>query len=587
MTHRGGVLMASGNRLASTGMQLWSVLYGATPGATMLTITEPVLLDIDALVHGLEVEGDGQLIFDPNSSRLLRVDQQRPVCVMDGGHLEMNPASPTITHELRFVNVNEELFTAGGGMNHTGNPGLCVEDATVTLRGATKTGWTRTTGALSAGATTCTVVDASGWRIGDEIIITPTELVSVANNIEHFDRRTLTNVAGNVLTFAALTHPHPSNTTPSGVTIFPEVANLTRNVLISGEVGKRAQIMFMEDCTGSILEYFEGKYLGPRRTDLAQSPETLLITGRYMLHFHLMGEGARDIEVTGVAMHDGGSRGFVPHHSHGMTFTDCVAWDVMADGYWWDASALTDETSDLLYDHCFAGRVKFLDANPGGSRNSGFALAGGVNMTIRDCCAAGIPGTDDTAGYHWPELGYVTHDNLWFFEDNDSHNNADHGIFVWQNDQNHHEVTRARCWNNDVAGVEHGAYISVYHWNDLEVWGNGRVFDIDFMMLTVSHDAELPRLQQVIGGHIPHFQIGEHNVPGARARMHNVVMTDVVVNETGTFAPGLYDFVDCNVDNTDFNVVFMDPASNIRVQLGASAWQITAAGTTSISTFYP
>ena len=560
---------------------LWSVLYGAAPTDVMLAITEPVTLDIDAVVHGLEISGAGMLIFDPDASRLLEVDQQRPVCVMDGGHLEMVPASAAVVHELRFIDVDETLFTAGGGMDHEGNPGLCVENGTVNLRGAVKTGWTRATGAISAAATTCTVADATGWAIGDEIVITPTEASSVADHETHFDRRTLTDVAGNVLTFAATTYAHPTNTVPStSEVVGAEVLNLTRNVIVGGEdATKRAQIMFMEDCTGSTLEYFEGRFLGPRQV-IPTTAFTNGVLGRYGLHFHLMAEGSRDIHVTGVVMHDIGYRAFVPHGSHGMTFTDCVAWDVFSEGYWWDVPTTVDESNDLLYDHCFAGRVKFSRANPEGVHNSGFYLAAGQNMTIRNCCVAGIEGYIDTSGYHWPEVLNSNPHNVWIFEDNDAHNIKYHGIFIWQNDGNHHDVVRFRGWNCFLDGIKFGAYFNAYQIEDIEVWGN----DTSDMGLNIqSRDAG--RLVEIYGGgHIGELRIRHHTSTIATAerpvKFTNVNIDTVLVSELdGTANPGFEDFVNCGLAPGDVTLTYMDVDSVIRIQTGAEAWQITTTDT--------
>lgn len=572
------------------GVARWSNLYGATPSTHNIPITQPVLLDINAVCQGIEITGAGQLVFDPNQSLLLQVDAH-PVMVMDGGHLEMAPASAAVTHEIRFINVDETQFTSSGGIDtidHHLNPGFMVMDATVDLRGTTKTGWTRATGALLAAATSCTVADATGWQIGDEIVITPTRASSVANHFNHFDRRTLTNVVGNTLTFAALTYPHPTNTDPvTGEVIPAEVLNLTRNVKITGQdATHRAHTMFMGDCTGSVLEYFEGRYLGPRQVIPDDPTFTNGVLGRYGLHFHLMEEGSRDINVRGVSMYDLGYRAFVPHGSDGLTFTDCVAWDVFSEGYWWDIEdeLLSHESDDLLYDRCFAGRVRRSRPNPEGVHNSGFFLSAGENIAIRNCCVAGVDGYVDTAGYHWPEVLNQNPHNFWIFEDNDAHNIKDHGIFAWQNDSTHHDIVRFRGWNCDAYGFRFGAYFNAYQVDDVKVWGNGS-HDLS-LNIQCRVDAEPSRLVELYGGgHIGLLRISHHTSSIAIAS-RPVTFTDVnidaieVIESGATPNPGFEDFINCGLHPDDVTVTWMDTDSIIRIQTGASAWRVTSTTNT-------
>lgn len=40
--------------------------------------------------------------------------------------------------------------------------------------------------------------------------------------------------------------------------------------------------------------------------------------------------------VRGTVIRDSDSRGYVPHQSNGIEFTDTVAYKVKSGGYWWD-----------------------------------------------------------------------------------------------------------------------------------------------------------------------------------------------------------------------------------------------------------
>lgn len=87
--------------------------------------------------------------------------------------------------------------------------------------------WTRLSSDVVAGATIATTSVATGWNVGDEIVISPTiRHASTATTVQ-YDRRTLTSVSGTTLGFSALTYPH------SGTGEFAaDVINLTRNCRI-------------------------------------------------------------------------------------------------------------------------------------------------------------------------------------------------------------------------------------------------------------------------------------------------------------------------------------------------------------------
>src|SRR5690606_124304 len=58
---------------------------------------------------GLVVQG--RLIFDPNTSLELHIEENIHI---DGGELEMRPASASIVHTIIFDNIDETEFVGGG-----------------------------------------------------------------------------------------------------------------------------------------------------------------------------------------------------------------------------------------------------------------------------------------------------------------------------------------------------------------------------------------------------------------------------------------------------------------------------------------
>ena len=65
-----------------------------------------------------------------------------------------------------------------------------VEGGLLDAAGAEKTAWTHLAEAALAGDTTVVVDDATGWEVGDEVVITLTEPVTVDEHWLHHDRRT-------------------------------------------------------------------------------------------------------------------------------------------------------------------------------------------------------------------------------------------------------------------------------------------------------------------------------------------------------------------------------------------------------------
>ena len=64
-------------------------------------------------------------------------------------------------------------------------------------------------------------------------------------------------------------------------------------------------------------------------------------------------------------------------------------------------------------------------------RLSGFSLNRGTGHKATGCVATGIQGGVATSGFLWPENNH----GRWSFEDCVSHNNAELGLFIWQNNE--------------------------------------------------------------------------------------------------------------------------------------------------------
>lgn len=433
-------------------------------------VTRRVVLDTDARVAGVTVEPGGELIFQPTASRKL----QSTGNVVVKGRLVMRPASASVDHLLVFQGVDEAGMVGGGMDVVKADVGLWVMEAgALDLAGTPRRAWTRVTGAVPAGATRLPLRDApTGWRPGDELLVAPTLAPDQTDSWKAYSAARVRSVSGRAVTLdrpTSFAHPAVDIITDagSGRVQTAEVLNLSRNVRIEGTPGHRSHI-FIRSRRPQTVKGVAIRHMGPRK----QAEEfTEKVLGRYGLHLHMSGDGSRGSKVEGVVIRDTGNHAFVPHLSNGITFRDCISHNTFEDAYWWDGAPDTrtpgSASHDIRYERCVASQVQY-DPPFRGFTLTGFSLGRGNGNVIRDSVAVGIQGDTNAAGFQWPEGG----EGIWTFERNIAHNNANHGIFTWQNTGKLHVVTRFTAYHNAGSGISHGAYNNRYTYRDSTLFGN-------------------------------------------------------------------------------------------------------------------
>ena len=185
--------------------------------------------------------------------------------------------------------------------------------------------WLKLGATAAEGATELTLEEpVIGWRVGDRVIITATELGrdnGGGTDLLQTEERTIAAIDGAKLTLdKPLVHEHLGEGDFRG-----EVANLCRNVVIESAEpsGKdtRGHTMYHRHSAGSI-SYAEFKNLGKQG-----------VLGRYSLHFHLCGNTMRGSSVIGASIHGSGNRWLTIHGTNYLVVRDCVGYQSIGHGF--------------------------------------------------------------------------------------------------------------------------------------------------------------------------------------------------------------------------------------------------------------
>lgn len=452
-------------QVRGAGVTRWSdpaTWGGKLPGpGDVATIDSNVLLDINPTVAGVVVDPAGSLTFDPGKSRTLTSRGN----VIVRGRLIMRPGKSSVVHKIAISGAKESTFRGGGAIPLPTDAGVWITGSGVLdAIGTSKRGWLRAAGSIAKGTKQVTLASTpTGWRVGDEVVITPTVPVTTKNHHSAYDTATITSISGRTIGLSRTTaNPHPAVTVAPGKTFAAEVLNLTRNVRIEGKPGGRTHV-FINSRKKQTLKYLAVRHVGPR-----QGSDGVL--GRYGIHFHMVGGHSRGSLVEGSVVRDAGFHAFVPHASDGVTFKDCVSHNTMGDAYWWDPGE-GNATRDALYDRCVASLVHDTGND---FRLTGFWLGHGIGNTARGCVAVGVAGRKSAAGFLWPEKPGARGDgSVWGFRDCVAHNNNVNGIFVWQNNDGQSVIDRFTAFHNGKYAIEHGAYRNVYVYKNSVLYGNG------------------------------------------------------------------------------------------------------------------
>ena len=284
---------------------------------------------------GITVEGD-LVVPDTKDIEICA----RWIMVHGGGRLRIGEEGRPFTHRvtITLVGQNPDEDVMQMGTKFIG----AVAGGSIDIHGSPpETAWTKLAGPLAAGVTSFDVLEAKGWRAGDEIVL-------ASGTVEGREAETfrVTAVAGTKLTVDhAIVHARSGllrTVAGKGVDTRTEVANLTRNVLIRGDEPSTASrlgghVMIMPGGKG----FIDGVEL--------QRMGQFDRIGRYPMHWHLAGDVTGQY-VKRSTVNRSFQRGITIHGVQHVLVQDNVVFDTVGHNF----IVETPETVDNTWDHNLA-----------------------------------------------------------------------------------------------------------------------------------------------------------------------------------------------------------------------------------------
>ena len=266
-----------------------------------------VVLDVSPPgLNGVNVEG--KLSFSNDADLELATEW-----IMLHGELEIGTEASPHTADATITltdNIPDEDPMAG-----MGDRGILISGGTLNLHGDTTHTWTKLAETAEAGSDEIEVLDASGWEVGDQIVLASTDF-----NPRQAETRFISAIRGDTITLnQPLEYMHFGEIT-FDVDERGEVGLLTRNIKVhasedAAESYKGGHIMAMP---GSQM-YVEGVELHR----MGQHMEL----ARYPIHWHLVGEAGEGQYIKNAAIHDTFNRCVTVHGTHDLRVENNVTYN--------------------------------------------------------------------------------------------------------------------------------------------------------------------------------------------------------------------------------------------------------------------
>jgi cell migration-inducing and hyaluronan-binding protein len=252
---------------------------------------------------------DGKLSFADKADTALETEW----IYLRRGELQIGSEAKPYAHKATITLTDN---VPGEDVNTMGDRGIMSMGGRLELHGDRTNTWTKLAKTAKAGSATIEVLNAAGWRKGDEIVLASTDF-----DPRQAEKRTIVAIGGNSLTLdRPLEYMHFGEVT-YGVDERGEVGLLTRNI--------RIQASADADKT-----YFGGHIMAMPGSQVHVSGVELYRMGQYMhlarypMHWHLVGEGKGQY-FQNSSIHDTFSRCVTVHGTNDVRVENNVTFNTV------------------------------------------------------------------------------------------------------------------------------------------------------------------------------------------------------------------------------------------------------------------
>ena len=272
-----------------------------------------VVLDVSPPpLNGLTI--NGKMSFANNRDLELTTEW-----IMVHGELEIGTEKSPHTRKATITftnNVKDEDISGIGGTTDRVDRGIMLMGGTLNLHGDRQNTWTKLARTAEAGSTSIQVLNAAGWRVGDEIVLASTDF-----DPRQAERRTISAISGNTITLdRKLDYMHFGKIT-FDVDERGEVGLLTRNIRLQASADAEQSFY-----GGHVMAMVNSKMFveGVEFNRMGQN----LTLARYPIHWHLIGD-AKGQYIRNAGIHDTYNRCVTVHGTHNLRVENNVTYNTV------------------------------------------------------------------------------------------------------------------------------------------------------------------------------------------------------------------------------------------------------------------
>src|SRR6201981_551908 len=272
---------------------------------------QQVVLDVTPpALNGVTI--NGKLSFANNKEVELTTEW-----IMLHGELEIGTEKAPHTRKATITftdNVKDEDISGVGGTTDRVDRGIMLMGGTLNLHGDRTNSWTKLSSTANAGATSIQVLNAAGWRVGDEILLPSTDF-----DPRQAERRNIAAISGNTITLdKKLDYMHFGKVT-FDVDERGEVGMLSRNIVVQASADAD-QALF-----GGHIMAMLGSKMYVDGVELNRMGQNMHLA-RYPIHWHLIGD-AQGQYIKNSSVHDTYSRCVTVHGTNYLDIENNVTYN--------------------------------------------------------------------------------------------------------------------------------------------------------------------------------------------------------------------------------------------------------------------